>query len=121
MKKTILIVDDFKNTRFATRFTLEREGFQIFEAADGLEALSLFDGRTIDLVVTDLNMPNMDGIKLCEEIRKLEAYKYIPIILLTTETNPTRKDDARIAGVTGWIQKPFVMDKFIAFIKKALK
>jgi len=120
MKKTILIVDDFKNTRFATRFTLEREGYEILEAGDGVEALKLFDGRQVDLVVTDLNMPNMNGIKLTAEIRKLPQYKYIPILLLTTETDADKKEQAKAAGITGWIQKPFVMDKFIAFIKKAL-
>lgn len=121
MQKTILIVDDFENTRYVTRMTLRRYGYHIIEAEDGVEALKLFDGRNIDLVITDHNMPNMDGITLVENIRQLQTYKYIPILLLTTEKDPNKKKRAQKAGITGWIQKPFTFNNFTKIVQKALK
>ncbi len=121
MKKTILLVDDFENTRYVTRITLRRYGYNILEAADGLEALKLFDGRKIDLLITDQNMPNMDGITLVEKIRSMKNYKYIPILLLTTEKSIEKKRRAQRAGITGWIQKPFTFKNFTKLVQKALK
>jgi len=120
-KQTILIVDDFENTRFVIEFTLKQAGYEVYKAASGNEALRYCDGRKIDLVITDYNMPGMDGVELVENIRKIGEYHDIPILLLTTETNQAKKDRAKAVGVTGWIQKPFVVDKFLAFVKKALK
>ncbi len=120
MKKTILIVDDFENTRFVVKFTLSRKGFEILEAADGKEALKLFDGRRIDLLITDLHMPNMNGVELVAEVRKLADYQYIPIIMLTTETDKQKKLLAEKAQVSIWIQKPFKMDIFHKIIERSL-
>ena len=120
-KKTILIADDFENTRFVIEFTLKQAGYDVLKAVDGQDALRYFDGRKIDLLVTDLNMPRMDGLELALEVKKMQQYQAIPILLLTTEVSEEKKQKAKDAGVTGWIQKPFVIDKFLSFIKKALK
>ncbi len=121
MQKKILIVDDFQNTRYVTRTALEREGYKVLEACDGKDALKHFNGQGIDLVITDLNMPVMDGITLVEEIKKLPLYRYVPILLLTTETSEAKKKRAFEAGITGWIKKPFTFDRFLEMVKKALK
>ncbi|MCQ2973602.1 MAG: response regulator [Bacteroidales bacterium] len=121
LKKTILIADDFENTRFVIEFTLKQAGYEVIKATDGLNALNYFDGRKIDLLVTDLNMPKKDGLELAEAVKRIPAYKSIPILLLTTEINEEKKVKAKQIGITGWIQKPFVIDKFLMFIKKALQ
>ena len=121
MKKTICIVDDFKNTRFVIRFTLQNAGYRVEEAEDGKEALKLFDGRKIDLLITDLNMPNMNGIQLVKAIKKMPHYQFIPTLILTTETDEKRREEAKEAGVTGWIKKPFDSTRFLKIIEKAIK
>jgi two-component system chemotaxis response regulator CheY len=120
MAKTILIVDDFENTRFIVKFTLESRGYKILEASDGDEALKYFDGSEIDLVVTDLNMPKMNGLQLVKEIRNYSDYQYLPILMLTTETDRRKRELARESGVTGWIQKPFEIDRFVNIVGKSL-
>ena len=120
MKKTILVVDDFENTRWVIEFTLQKSGFNVLKAEHGKEALKFFDGRKIDLVITDYNMPVMDGVELVKEIRKMPDYEFIPILMLTTETDEKKKKLAKDAQVTGWVQKPFKMEKFLVVIKKSL-
>ncbi len=120
MARTILFVDDFQNTRHVIRFTLERGGYAVLEAASGVEALKLFDGRKIDLLITDYNMPQMDGVTFAGEVRKMPAYQFIPILVLTTEIDPTKKLRAKEVGITGWVQKPFSVDKFLELIKKII-
>ena len=88
--------------------------------ADGCEALAAARGETFDLVVTDVNMPNMDGITLVQELRSLPAYRYVPLLILTTEATAERKDQGRKAGATGWLVKPFNPDKLLAVIAKVL-
>jgi two-component system chemotaxis response regulator CheY len=120
-KKTILIADDFENTRFVIEFTLKQAGYDVLKASDGQDALKYFDGRKIDLLVTDLNMPRKDGLELAETVKKMPQYRGIPILLLTTEINEEKRQRSKQIGITGWIQKPFVIDKFLLFIKKALQ
>ncbi len=120
-KKTILIADDFENTRFVIEFTLKQAGYEVIKAVDGQDALKYFDGRRIDLLVTDLNMPRKNGLELAETVKKMPEYKGIPILLLTTEINEEKKQKSKQIGITGWIQKPFVIDRFLMFIKKALQ
>jgi two-component system chemotaxis response regulator CheY len=120
-KKTIVVVDDFENTLFVVEFTLKNNGYNVLKANNGEDALKLFDGRTIDLLVTDLNMPGIDGIELTHKVRAIDKYKYLPILMLTTETDSKKKELARDASVTGWIQKPFKMEKFLAVIEKCIK
>ena len=120
-KKTILIADDFENTRFVIEFTLKQAGYEVLKATDGQDALKYFDGRKIDLLVTDLNMPRKNGLELAETVKGIPAYRSIPILLLTTEINEEKRQKSKQIGITGWIQKPFVIDKFLSFIKRALQ
>ncbi|MBN1181249.1 MAG: response regulator [Bacteroidales bacterium] len=121
MSKTILIVDDSESIREVVNFTLENEGYNVLIANDGQDALKFFNGDKIDLVVTDLHMPNMDGIALIKEIRTKSSYQRIPILFLTTESQAAKKLEAKEAGATGWIIKPFVPAKLIAAINKVLR
>jgi two-component system, chemotaxis family, chemotaxis protein CheY len=121
MAKRILIVEDFNTSRLIIRKTLEKQGYLVDEASDGREALKFLDGSKIDLVITDYNMPNMDGGELVEYIRNKPEYKYIPILMLSTETNKEKQTRAKEARVTGWIKKPFEVDVFNAIIEKALR
>lgn len=121
MAKTILIVDDSESIREVVNFTLENEGYQVLVGVDGKDALKFLDGRNIDLLITDLHMPNMNGIELIKEIRKMDAYQRMPILFLTTESQTSMKMEAKDAGATGWIIKPFVPAKLIAAINKVIR
>lgn len=121
MGKTILIVDDSESIREVVSFTLQNEGYDVLVGIDGKDALQFLDGRNIDLIITDLHMPNMDGIGLIKEVRKMESYQRIPILFLTTESQAAKKMEAKEAGATGWIIKPFVPAKLIAAINKVLR
>ena len=120
MSKSILIVDDSESIRELVALTLESSGYQIEKGIDGKDALRFLDGRSFDLVITDLNMPEMDGIELVREIRKHQLYSTVPILMLTTESQAARKDEAKAAGATGWIVKPFVQDKLLQVVKKVV-
>jgi two-component system chemotaxis response regulator CheY len=119
--KRIIIVEDFNTSRQIIKRTLEKLGYRVDEASDGREALKYFDGSPVDLVISDYNMPNMDGGALVEYIRSKEEYKYIPILMLSTETNHAKQNRAKEAKITGWIRKPFQIDEFTKIIEKALK
>lgn len=122
MAKTIVVVDDFPNTRKVILFSLNKiEGIEIFEADNGKEALKFFDGRKIDLLITDLNMPVMDGLELVRTLRDIPQYAYIPILMLTTETDQRKKDLAQKAAITGWVQKPFKAEQFATVVERCLK
>jgi two-component system chemotaxis response regulator CheY len=120
MKKRIIVVEDFNTSRQVIKKALEGMGYQVDDAADGREALAFFDGSHIDLVITDYNMPNMDGASLVEYIRSKETYKYIPVLMLSTETNPEKQKRAREAKITGWISKPFEITNFKNQVQKIL-
>lgn len=107
MSKTILVVDDSPSIRKVVAMVLMSEGFQVFEAGHGEEALQFLDGREIDLIVSDLNMPVMDGIGLAKEVNQMDNYKHVPILMLTTESNQERKMMGKEAGVKAWLVKPF--------------
>jgi len=121
MAKTILIVDDSESIREVVSFTLENEGFQVLIGVDGKDALKFLDGKDIDLIITDLHMPEMDGISLIKEIRRMEKYQRVPILFLTTESQAAKKMEAKEAGATGWIIKPFVPAKLLEAIYKVLR
>ncbi len=121
MTKTIVVVDDFKNTRKVIQFSLKTIDAEILQAENGKEALRFFDGRKIDLLITDLNMPEMDGIELVSQVRSNISYMFIPIIMLTTERNQEKKDLAANVKVTTWMQKPFEQVKFLKVINRCLK
>ena len=120
-KKTkILLVDDSVSMREMVGFTLKGAGYAVSQAEDGVEALRFAQGNTVDLVITDINMPNMDGITLIKELRGLPAYKFIPILTLTTENSSEKKQLGKIAGATGWIVKPFDPDHLLSTVKRVL-
>ncbi len=122
MAKTILIVDDSESIREVVHFTLENAGYDVLVGIDGKDALKFFDGTNhIDLLITDLYMPNMDGIELIRAVRANEDYKRIPILFLTTESQREKKLEAKDAGATGWIIKPFVPAKLLSALNKVLR
>lgn len=101
-------------------YTLKQNGFEVVEATDGTDALAKAKGDSFDLVITDVNMPKMDGITLVKELRALPAFKFKPILLLTTESAPEKKQEGKQAGATGWLVKPFDPDQLINTIKKVV-
>ncbi|MGE0385471.1 MAG: response regulator [Gammaproteobacteria bacterium] len=117
---TILAVDDSASMRQMVTFTLKGAGFDVVEACDGEDALRAAKSRKANLVLTDVNMPKMDGITLIQELRKLPDYKYVPMLMLTTESASDKKAQGKAAGATGWLVKPFNPDQLIATIKKVL-
>lgn len=121
MSKTVLIVDDSESVREIVSFTLKNAGYTVLEGKDGRDAMQYLSGAEIQLVITDLNMPVMDGISLIKEIRAIEEYKFTPILLLTTESQAAKKQEAKAAGATGWIVKPFVAAKLLDVVQKVIK
>jgi two-component system, chemotaxis family, chemotaxis protein CheY len=120
MAKTIMTVDDSASVRQMVSFTLKQAGFTVVEAIDGQDALKKLNGSGVHMIITDLNMPNLDGIGLIRGVRAQPAYKFIPIILLTTESQIEKKQEGKNAGATGWIVKPFNPDQLLTVIKKVL-
>ena len=117
---TILTVDDTATMRQMISFTLHSVGHEVLQACDGQEALVLAQGRKFDLVIADVNMPNMDGITLVKSLRALPEYKFIPILLLTTESADAKRQEGKGAGATGWIVKPFNPEQLLNVVKKVL-
>jgi two-component system, chemotaxis family, chemotaxis protein CheY len=120
MSKTIMTVDDSTSVRQMVSFTLKEAGYDVVEACDGKDALNKISNASLNMVVTDLNMPNMDGIELIKNIRSNSKYRFIPIIMLTTESQDSKKMEGKAAGATGWIVKPFKPDQLLAVIKKVM-
>ncbi len=121
MSKTALIVDDSPTMRQMVSFTLTNAGFTVIEAEHGKDAVSkVAGGPKMDIVVTDLNMPEMDGIELIKELRKLGAFKFTPILMLTTESALEKKQAGKAAGATGWIVKPFNPEVLLKTIAKVM-
>ncbi len=118
MSKRVLVVDDSAAVRQSVAFVLDQAGYEIVQAEDGKDALSKLDGQTFHLVITDVNMPNMDGIELTGKIRTLDAYKFVPIVVLTTESQEEKMNAGKEAGATGWIVKPFDSDKLLQVVKR---
>lgn len=119
--KTVLIVDDFQTTRKVIINALSKFGFRTLEAGDGAEALALLDGRAVDLLITDFNMPKMDGAELILQMRQSPQYSFIPALVLSTEIKDDKKQKAENAKITAWIQKPFDLEKFIKIVQKAIQ
>ncbi len=118
MKRLVLTVDDSKTIREMVGFTLTSSGFDVLEAEDGQNALNILSSKAPDLIITDLNMPNMDGITFIKEVRKITMFQFTPILMLTTEHTDEKKASGRAAGATGWIIKPFAPEKLIQVINK---
>ena len=115
-----MTVDDSSSVRQMVGFTLKQAGFEVTEAVDGKDAISKLSESTVEMVITDLNMPNMDGIELIRWLRGNPDHKFIPIVMLTTESQGSKKDEGKSAGATGWIVKPFQPDQLLAVVKKVL-
>ncbi|HEY0653581.1 MAG TPA: response regulator [Chryseosolibacter sp.] len=121
MSKSIVVAEDFNVSRKIIVSTLAKEGFKVMEASDGNEAVALFDGRAIDLLITDFNMPNKNGAELIKEVRSLKKYEYLPILLLTTEVREEKIQQALDGNITAFIKKPFDTQDFLKIVKRALK
>jgi len=122
MPKTIVTADDSASVRQMVSFTLRQEGYEIIEAVDGRDALNKISSGTVHMLITDLNMPNMDGIELIKQVRAAaNGNRCIPIIMLTTESQDAKKQEGKSAGATGWIVKPFKPDQLVAVVKKVLR
>ncbi len=120
MKKKILTVDDSPSVRQMVKLSLSNAGYDILEAGDGMQGLNSAKATQVDMVVTDLNMPVMNGLGLIRELRKLPEYRGVPILFLTTESDAEVKKEAKAAGATGWITKPFQQDQLVSLVKKVL-
>ena len=120
MSKTILIVDDSSSLRQVVSITLKGAGYSVIEACDGRDALTKLNGQKIHLIISDVNMPNMDGITFVTEAKKLPAYKFTPIIMLTTEAGEARKQAGQAAGARAWVVKPFQPAQMLGAVSKLI-
>jgi len=120
VSKRIMTVDDSTSVRQMVSFTLKQAGYEVVEAVDGKDALSKIEGSGIHMVLTDLNMPNLDGIGLIKGLRTHQSFRFVPIVMLTTESQESRKLEGKQAGATGWIVKPFKPEQLVAVVRKVL-
>jgi two-component system chemotaxis response regulator CheY len=120
MSKTILIVDDSASLRQVVGIALKGAGYDVIEACDGKDALGKLDGRKIHLIISDVNMPNMDGIAFLKAAKQLPAYKFTPVIMLTTETGDGKKAEGQAAGAKAWVVKPFQPPQMLAAVSKLI-
>ncbi|MDH3998390.1 MAG: response regulator [Desulfuromonadales bacterium] len=120
MSKNIMIVDDSDTVRQVLQLTLDSAGYGVIEAADGAEAMKKLADQTIDLMITDLNMPEMDGLELIERVRQHDQYRFTPIVMLTTESSEEKKQAGKAAGASGWIVKPFKPEQLLKVVKMVL-
>lgn len=120
MAKTILIVDDSASVRQVVTIALKGAGYDVIEGCDGADALKKMTGQKIHLIISDVNMPNMDGIAFVKEVKKLPDYKFTPIIMLTTESQETKKQEGQAAGAKAWIVKPFQPDQLLNAVSKLI-
>lgn len=121
MPKTILIVDDSSSMRQLISFTIKDAGYDVLIAGNGTDALNKIAGAKIDMVITDLNMPEMDGITFIKRLRGMQEFRFVPIVMLTTEAQDAKKQDGRAAGASGWIVKPFSPEKLLEVVRKFVK
>jgi two-component system chemotaxis response regulator CheY len=119
--KKILAVDDSASIRQMVTFTLKSAGYEAVDAVDGKDGLAKAGSEKFDMIITDLNMPNLDGIGLITAVRKLSGYAFTPILMLTTESQAEKKDAGRKAGATGWIVKPFNAQQLTSVLQKLIK
>lgn len=119
--KIILTVDDSRSSRQMITFTLNSAGYKVLEAIDGIEGLDVAQNQQFDLILTDQNMPRMDGLTLIENLRMLPTYQKTPILMLTTDGSDDMKAKGRAVGATGWLVKPFDPERLIAVVNKIIK
>ena len=122
MGKVIMTVDDSTSVRQMVSFTLGDAGYDIVQAVDGKDALDkIGDSTNVDMLITDLNMPNLDGIELIRNVRAQQRHKFIPILMLTTESQEAKKQQGKAAGASGWIVKPFSAEQLVDVVRRLLK
>ncbi|CAM3196969.1 response regulator receiver protein [Ectopseudomonas mendocina] len=120
MAKTILIVDDSASIRQVVGMTLKGAGYDVLEGVDGKDALTKLDGRKVHLIISDVNMPNMDGITFLKNVKQLPAYKFTPVIMLTTEAGDNKKAEGQAAGAKAWVVKPFQPAQMLTAVSKLI-
>lgn len=120
MAKCILAIDDSASIRQMVSFTLKGAGYEVIEAVDGEDGLAKAKAKAVDLVLTDQNMPRMDGLSMVRALRQLPAYRTAPILILTTESSDAMKNQGRAAGATGWLVKPFDPNRLLEVVRKVL-
>ena len=121
MAKTFLVVDDSASMRQLVSFTIKDAGYDVLVAENGKDAIGKLAGKKVDMVITDLNMPEMDGIELIKQLRGMADYKFAPIVMLTTESQESKKQEGKQAGASGWIVKPFSPEQLLDVVKKFVK
>lgn len=121
MSNTALVVDDSTSMRQMVCCTLKQAGFEVIEAGDGQQALDSLNNQPVDVVITDLNMPVLNGLELIRRLRSLPTYRFTPILMLTTESQQAKKLEGKQAGATGWIVKPFNPDRLLDVIRKVVR
>jgi len=121
MGKTLLIVDDSASMRQLVSFALKDAGYDVISAVNGKDALDKLNGTKVEMVITDLNMPEMDGIEFIKQFRTQAGYRFTPVVMLTTESQEAKKQEGKQAGASGWIVKPFTPDQLVGVVKKFVK
>lgn len=120
MAKTVMVVDDSSSVRQVVSIALKGAGYEVIEASDGKDALAKLNGQRVHLMISDVNMPNMDGITFVKEVKKLANYKFTPIIMLTTESQEAKKQEGQAAGAKAWVVKPFQPAQMLAAVAKLI-
>lgn len=118
MAKTIMIVDDSASLRQVVSIALKREGYEVIEGRDGADALDKLRGQKVHLIISDVNMPNMDGISFVHAIKRMPEYKFTPVIMLTTESQEAKKREGQLAGAKAWVVKPFRTEQMLSAVQK---
>jgi two-component system, chemotaxis family, chemotaxis protein CheY len=118
MSKTVLVVDDSASLRQLAGIVLKRAGYEMIEACDGVDALSKMDGRKVHLIISDVNMPNMDGLTFVKQVKNLPEHKFTPIIMLSVDSFEVSRQEARVTGVKAWMVKPFTAEKLLDMVSR---
>ncbi|MES2715100.1 MAG: response regulator [Pseudomonadota bacterium] len=118
MRKTVMIVDDSGSFRTVVKLALQRAGYSVVEAVDGKDAVGRLNGQKLNLIVCDVNMPNMDGLSFLRHIKTTSAYKFTPVVMLTTESQASKKAEGKAAGARAWITKPFRPSTLVDAVSK---
>lgn len=120
MSKTVLIVDDSASMRQTVKICLSSAGYDVVEAVDGRDGISKLDGRRVHLIISDVNMPNMNGIDMVKAVKLLPNYRFTPIMMLTTEAEESKKKEGQMAGAKAWVVKPFKPEQLLAAVSKLI-
>ncbi|MBI5643263.1 MAG: response regulator [Deltaproteobacteria bacterium] len=120
MAKTIMVIDDSASIRQVVNITLKKAGYDVIEACDGRDAIGKLQGQKVNLMICDVNMPNMDGISFLKNIKTSASYKFTPVIMLTTESQENKKQEGKMAGAKAWVVKPFKPEQMLEAISKLI-